>query len=160
MLVDDFIAIVRRFTAPDAKIHYHKTRFGPEDVISVLDYNYPRRRPDVLLKRGRTHEDWYISSFVCNMTVGSLPRWDIDGIWMEPEKIYDHNGIPIIQAETPYWALRPATGYKPLFITFLKEGLIVPSYELDVLLSYETRRSCTNANRLYYVSRYDADLAD
>ena len=123
------------------------------DVISVLDYNYPRRNPADAIHRGRTHEDWYISSFVCNMTTDELPRWDIDGIWMEPEHITDKDGIPILHRETPYWALRPATGYKPLLQTFLGHGLILPSWELDTLLHFDTRRSCLNASRHMYIAK-------
>ena len=164
MYADDFFALVRRCAAPNALIHDHKTRVGPVDVISVLDYDYPRRRPRDLVARGKTHEDWYVSSFVCNMTTNEFPRWSFDGVWIEPEQEYDVEGIPIVRTLPGRWLLRPAIGYKDLLMLFLNEGLILPSWELNDLLQYDTRKTCLNDYRYMYIQQPaddgDSELSD
>jgi len=143
---EDLARLIREHAAPSTFIHFHKTRHGPVDVVSILDYSYPHRIDR--LETGHSEFDWYISSFVCNATADWVPRVDDTGVWEEQRTNADGTFKPA------GWTKRPKVGFTSLLPELLKEGCIVPSNVLDYLLSTDTRRMCTNGNRLHY-RRFD-----
>lgn len=138
MYFSDFVRLVRAHAAPYTKLDFLMTRFGPGDVVTVMDYNYPRR--DGVTHTGYDGFDWYTASCVMNVPFNELPDESYAGDWRES----------FTNESAPYWRKRPITGYKRALARLLKEGCIVPSVKLDRLLGYDSRKDATNVTRLYY----------
>lgn len=145
MYTDDFVALVRANKHPWAALNFLKTRFGPADVISILDYTYPRRDPPCVT--GYSGFDWYTSSLICNFTSEEQPANGLDGIWIEEARDKYGNITPA------HWGQRPATGYIQVLERLLNHGVLIPTRTLDLLLNQNTREIVNPRDwRLFYVS--------
>lgn len=144
MYTDDFTALVRRFTYPSACIKYLKTRFGPADIITILDYSYPKRVKGCVT--GHADFDWYTSSCICNFTINEQTEYGTDGVWAEESR--DKYGA----INVAHWEVRPTTGYIPVLEKLLSHGCLVPSKYLDTLMRMNTKKVVSPTEwRLLYV---------
>lgn len=148
MYFDDFAAIVRRNKAPWSRIQFAYNRFGPGDVVTVLDYAFPRRlalaERGSVLETGHSHEDWYIESIICNVTKewqGPVPH---AGQWQDEVRFKDGTLKPA------HWKLRPTTGYRSVLCQLLESGTLWPSDELDRILNADSRRHAKFGNHTNY----------
>jgi hypothetical protein len=94
---------------------------------------------------GHAADDWSMASVICNAACGPVPSHDIDGVWREAHTDPDGDYTP------PGFVIYPRPSYRTLISTLLREGVIVPSRDLDKLLGVHTSELATNANRMHYI---------
>ena len=140
MYFDDFVKVVRAHSAPNAHLCFHKNRFGPVDIVTILDYGLPRRTLQV--HTGHTHWDWYKDSFAMNCTSlnGEIPMKSFIGDFKYAEP----------GDEEAKWVQRPVRGVRESLMILLRQGVITPGKEIDILLKESSRKYATNTNRLFY----------
>lgn len=130
MYTDDFVALVRKYANPASQIQFLKTRFGPADVVTILDYSYPRRSAPCVT--GHAGFDWYTSSSICNFTVPQQTEHGTEGRWKEEIRSPEGDMTPA------HWDERPTTGYIEVLKRLLAEGVIVPSKTLDRMFNADS----------------------
>lgn len=145
MYLTDFKKLVDCHAAPWSNIEFYKTKWGPEDIVTIMDWNAPRR--EGLRTLGWTETAWYLNSAICNVTVlnGEVPLENDAGEWIE-------EGPDVM----PHWKKRPVAGARRVLNNLLGQGLIVPSQKLDRLLRKPSIRLAHESNRKHY--KWDSDF--
>lgn len=142
MYFGDFARLVRRYASPSSQLQFLKTRSGPSDVVTIMDYSLPRRNGVCLT--GWTEQDWYRDSVVCNVGYlgGEIPLYNIHGKFVTQNSESQKVG---------HFEKRPARGVIDALSVLLKDAVICPSSELDTIIGMDTRRLCPSYMRLLYV---------
>jgi len=135
MYFGDLVKIIRRNAASGTTIKFSRTRYGPTDVVTIMDYSLPSRQG--VVETGYSESDWYRDSIVCNCMWrnGEITEHDMSGEWNERE----HK-----------WENRPGRGWKTTLTIMLRSGCLNPSRELDGLLEDNTRRMCASYRKSCY----------
>jgi hypothetical protein len=142
MYFDDFRKLLRRHQSPQARLDFLYSRWGPSDVVSMVDFHLPKRHG--VVTTGWSEQDWHRDSFVCNVGFldGEVPMIGWGGVFREQRTPFD---------PTPGFTKRPCRGWKQAVQILLRQGVIIPSRELDIILGGDSRAQATNENRIHYL---------